>query len=177
MRHSRWHPRVRCARAGYPRRMWVRGPRAASGTASAPLASGVARARSPEKPSRSSATACPWATRDESTQSKQVAVGEDSLPAPWYRPGHNPETTEEYRARLESIARAIAVEARLRRAGAGMRRAWRRQRWWSGTPNRSSRSRVTMAQATAATVKTMAERAASAGCIRRDTCRRPSGRP
>lgn len=34
-----------------------------------------------------------------------------SLPAPWYWPGHNPETADEYRARLESISQAIAVEA------------------------------------------------------------------
>ncbi len=34
-----------------------------------------------------------------------------SLPAPWYRPGHNPETVDEYRARMEIIAQAIAIEA------------------------------------------------------------------
>ena len=34
-----------------------------------------------------------------------------SLPAPWYRPGHNPETSEEYRARLQSISEAISIEA------------------------------------------------------------------
>lgn len=34
-----------------------------------------------------------------------------SLPAPWYRPGHNPETVDEYRARLDSISQAIAIEA------------------------------------------------------------------
>jgi len=34
-----------------------------------------------------------------------------SLPAPWYRPGHNPETADEYRSRLESISQAIAMEA------------------------------------------------------------------
>jgi hypothetical protein len=34
-----------------------------------------------------------------------------TLPAPWYRPGHNPETPEEYRARLESISQAIVLEA------------------------------------------------------------------
>ena len=34
-----------------------------------------------------------------------------SLPASWHQPGHNPETAEEYRARLESIAQAIALEA------------------------------------------------------------------
>jgi hypothetical protein len=34
-----------------------------------------------------------------------------SLPSPWYPPGRNPETADEYRARLEGIAGAIAVEA------------------------------------------------------------------
>jgi hypothetical protein len=34
-----------------------------------------------------------------------------TLPAPWYRPGHNPETPEEYRARLELVSQAIAMEA------------------------------------------------------------------
>ena len=35
-----------------------------------------------------------------------------SLPAPWYAPGKNPETRDEYRARLETVANAVAVEAR-----------------------------------------------------------------
>jgi hypothetical protein len=34
-----------------------------------------------------------------------------SLPAPWYRPGKNPETPSDYNARLETIAKAIAIEA------------------------------------------------------------------
>lgn len=34
-----------------------------------------------------------------------------SLPAPWYQPGKNPETPAEYRARLETISKAIAAEA------------------------------------------------------------------
>jgi hypothetical protein len=34
-----------------------------------------------------------------------------SLPAPWYRPGHNPETVDEYRTRMEAISQAIALEA------------------------------------------------------------------
>jgi len=37
-----------------------------------------------------------------------VALG---FPAPWYEPGKNPETPDEYRARLEIIAEAIALEA------------------------------------------------------------------
>jgi hypothetical protein len=37
-----------------------------------------------------------------------IALG---LPAPWYRPGHNPETVDEYRDRMEAISQAIAVEA------------------------------------------------------------------
>jgi hypothetical protein len=34
-----------------------------------------------------------------------------SLPSPWYRPGHNPETVDEYRTRMEAISQAIAIEA------------------------------------------------------------------
>jgi hypothetical protein len=34
-----------------------------------------------------------------------------SLPSPWYRPGHNPETVDEYRTRMEAISQAIALEA------------------------------------------------------------------
>jgi hypothetical protein len=34
-----------------------------------------------------------------------------SLPAPWYKPGSNPETSLEYRERLQTIATAIALEA------------------------------------------------------------------
>lgn len=34
-----------------------------------------------------------------------------SLPAPWYHPGKNPETNEEYRGRLQTISEAIAIEA------------------------------------------------------------------
>jgi hypothetical protein len=34
-----------------------------------------------------------------------------SLPAPWYRPGHNPETVDEYRTRMEAVSQAIALEA------------------------------------------------------------------
>ena len=34
-----------------------------------------------------------------------------SLPAPWYAPGKNPETPEQYRGRLQTIATAIAAEA------------------------------------------------------------------
>jgi hypothetical protein len=34
-----------------------------------------------------------------------------SLPAPWYQNGKNPETPEQYRERMETIATAIAVEA------------------------------------------------------------------
>ncbi len=34
------------------------------------------------------------------------------LQAPWYPPGKNPETHEQYRARLETIAEAIVTEAR-----------------------------------------------------------------
>jgi hypothetical protein len=34
-----------------------------------------------------------------------------SLPTPWYKPGKNPETSLEYRQRLETIATAIALEA------------------------------------------------------------------
>lgn len=32
--------------------------------------------------------------------------------APWYPPGKNPETPQQYRARLETIAEAVALEAR-----------------------------------------------------------------
>jgi hypothetical protein len=34
-----------------------------------------------------------------------------SLPAPWYQPGKNPETPSAYQSRLETIAKAIAMEA------------------------------------------------------------------
>ena len=34
-----------------------------------------------------------------------------SLPSPWYPPGENPETVEQYRARVEVIASAIVAEA------------------------------------------------------------------
>ena len=34
-----------------------------------------------------------------------------SLPAPWYQPGKNPETPDEYQQRLHTIAEAIALEA------------------------------------------------------------------
>ena len=34
-----------------------------------------------------------------------------SLPAPWYAPGKNPETPDQYRARVETIAKAVALEA------------------------------------------------------------------
>jgi hypothetical protein len=34
-----------------------------------------------------------------------------SLPAPWYPPGRNPETADEYRTRMDAISQAIAVEA------------------------------------------------------------------
>ncbi|MEO8184062.1 MAG: hypothetical protein ABI895_35020 [Deltaproteobacteria bacterium] len=34
-----------------------------------------------------------------------------SLPTPWYKPGKNPETTLEYRERMQTIATAIALEA------------------------------------------------------------------
>jgi hypothetical protein len=37
-----------------------------------------------------------------------VALG---LPSPWYPPGQNPETKEQYRARVEVIAEAVAIEA------------------------------------------------------------------
>jgi hypothetical protein len=44
MRHWRWHRRVRCARAGHPRRMWVPGERCAPGTvAHAPRRAGLQR--------------------------------------------------------------------------------------------------------------------------------------
>lgn len=35
-----------------------------------------------------------------------------SLPAPWYPPGKNPETTTEYQARVRVISEAVATEAR-----------------------------------------------------------------
>jgi len=34
-----------------------------------------------------------------------------SLPTPWYGPGKNPETPLEYRARMDTISHAIAIEA------------------------------------------------------------------
>jgi len=34
-----------------------------------------------------------------------------SLPAPWYQPGKNPETPSAYQSRLETISKAIALEA------------------------------------------------------------------
>jgi hypothetical protein len=34
-----------------------------------------------------------------------------SLPSPWYPPGKNPETNEQYRARVGVIAEAVALEA------------------------------------------------------------------
>jgi len=34
-----------------------------------------------------------------------------SLPTPWYKPGKNPETSLEYRERMQTIATAIALEA------------------------------------------------------------------
>jgi hypothetical protein len=34
-----------------------------------------------------------------------------SLPAPWYKAGNNPETPSAYQSRLETIAKAIAMEA------------------------------------------------------------------
>jgi hypothetical protein len=34
-----------------------------------------------------------------------------SLPAPWYSPGRNPETADEYRDRMQTISDAIALEA------------------------------------------------------------------
>ncbi len=34
-----------------------------------------------------------------------------NLPAPWYHPGTNPETHDEYRDRLQTISEAIAIEA------------------------------------------------------------------
>jgi hypothetical protein len=34
-----------------------------------------------------------------------------SLPAPWYPPGRNPETVDEYRTRMDAISQAIAIEA------------------------------------------------------------------
>jgi hypothetical protein len=34
-----------------------------------------------------------------------------SLPAPWYKAGNNPETPSAYQGRLETIAKAIAMEA------------------------------------------------------------------
>lgn len=36
-----------------------------------------------------------------------------AFPAPWHPPGTNPETPEQYRERLETIAEAIAIESRL----------------------------------------------------------------